>query len=175
MENIVKDTTGLIHLVSSFIALVTGLYVLVAQKGTKSHKQIGYIYALAMLLVNLTAFMIYRLYGKFGIFHGFAVLSSITLFAGLYPVITKKSKDYLIKHFRSMYWSVIGLYCAFMAEIFSRLPKYILTPEGKPMLVFYKFVGIGTALVMIIGTFFFLKFKPVWEKQYKETIKPKSI
>lgn len=174
MENIVKDTTGLIHLVSSIIALVTGLYVIVTKKGTQIHKKVGYVYALAMLLVNLTAFMIYRLYGKFGIFHGFAILSCITLFAGLYPVITKKTNDYLIKHFRSMYWSVVGLYCAFVAEIFSRLPKYVLTPDGKPMVVFYQFVSIGTALVMMVGIFFFLKFKPIWEKQYKN-IKPKSI
>ncbi|KOY87552.1 hypothetical protein AD998_16685 [bacterium 336/3] len=168
MENIVKDTTGLIHLASSIIALVTGLYVIVAKKGTQVHKKVGYIYALAMLLVNLTAFMIYRLYGKIGIFHGFAILSCITLFAGLYPVITKKTNDYLVRHFRSMYWSVVGLYCAFVAEIFSRLPKYVLTPEGKPMVVFYQFVSIGTALVMMIGVFFFLKFKPIWEKQYKK-------
>jgi uncharacterized membrane protein len=169
MENIVKDTTGFIHLAASVLALITGLYVLIAKKGTKTHKQVGYTYALAMLTVNLTAFMIYRLYGRFGIFHVFAIISSVTLFAGLYPVIIRKSEDYLIKHFRSMYWSVIGLYCAFMAEIFSRLPKYVLTPEGKPMVVFYKFVGIGTAIVMIIGIFFFLKFKPIWEKQYKKS------
>lgn len=167
MENILSGTTGLIHLIASIIALITGLYVLISTKGTKSHKQIGYTYAISMTLVNLTAFMIYQLFGNFGIFHWFAVFSLLTLFAGLYPVITKKSKNYLLKHFSFMYWSVIGLYCAFMSEIFSRLPKIILTETGEPMTVFYKFVGIGTALVLGIGIYFFIKFKPKWTKQYQ--------
>ena len=90
MDNIVSGTTGLIHLIASIIALITGLFVLTTTKGTKTHKQIGYVYSISMVLLNLTAFMIYKLYGKFGIFHWFAVVSCLTLFAGLYPVLTKK-------------------------------------------------------------------------------------
>jgi uncharacterized membrane protein len=168
MENIVSNTTGLLHLIVSVIALVTGIMVLTMTKGTKTHKQIGYVYAVSMVLVNLTAFMIYKLYGKFGLFHWFAVISCVTLFAGLYPVLTKKSKDYLLTHFNFMYWSVVGLYCAFMAEIFSRLPKIVLTADGKPMTVFYKGVGIGIAVVMVIAVAFFIKYKPIWTKQYEQ-------
>ena len=117
MDNIVTGTTGLIHLISSIIALVTGLLVLTTTKGTTRHKKIGYIYVVSMVVLNLTAFMIYRLFGKFAIFHWFAVLSCLTLIAGMYPVLTKKSKNYLLTHFNFMYWSVVGLYCAFCAEI----------------------------------------------------------
>ena len=167
MENIVSGTTGLIHLIVSIIALITGLFVLTTTKGTKQHKQIGYIYAVSMILLNLTAFMIYRLYGKFGIFHWFAVISCLTLIAGLYPVLTKKSKNYLLTHFNFMYWSVVGLYCAFMAEVFSRLPKIILTESGEPMTAFYKGVGIGIGFVMTIAVIFFIRYKPKWTKQYE--------
>ena len=167
MENIVSGTTGLIHLIVSIIALITGLFVLTTTKGTKQHKQIGYIYAVSMILLNLTAFMIYRLYGKFGIFHWFAVISCLTLIAGLYPVLTKKSKNYLLTHFNFMYWSVVGLYCAFMAEVFSRLPKIILTESGEPMTAFYKGVGIGIGFVMTIAVIFFNRYKPKWTKQYE--------
>lgn len=38
MDNIVTGTTGLIHLISSTIALVTGLLVLTTTKGTTRHK-----------------------------------------------------------------------------------------------------------------------------------------
>ena len=167
MENTVSGTTGLIHLIVSIIALITGLFVLITTKGTKTHKQIGYVYSISMILVNLTAFMIYKLYGKFGIFHWFAVISCLTLFAGLYPVLRKKSKNYLLAHFNFMYWSVVGLYCAFMAEIFSRLPKIILTETGEPMTAFYKGVGIGIGVVMTIAVTFFIKYKPKWTKQYE--------
>lgn len=168
MENIVSGTTGLIHLIVSIIALITGLFVLTTTKGTKTHKQIGYVYSISMILLNLTAFMIYKLYGKFGIFHWFAVISCLTLFAGLYPVLTKKSKNYLLIHFNFMYWSVVGLYCAFMAEIFSRLPKIVLTETGEPMTAFYKGVGIGIGVVMTIAVLFFIKYKPKWTKQYEQ-------
>lgn len=168
MENIVSGTTGLIHLIVSIIALITGLLILITTKGTKTHKQTGYVYSVSMILVNLTAFMIYKLYGKFGIFHWFAIISCLTLFAGLYPVLTKKSKNYLLTHFTFMYWSVVGLYCAFMAEIFSRLPKIILTETGEPMTAFYKGVGIGVGVVMTIAVTFFIKYKPKWTKQYEQ-------
>jgi uncharacterized membrane protein len=167
MAHLVVGTTGLIHLIFSIVALITGLLVLVKNKGTKQHKRIGYLYVVSMIVLNLTAFMLYNLYGKFGIFHVFAVISCLTLFAGLYPVLTKKHKNYLLTHFSFMYWSVVGLYCAFMAEIFSRLPKLILTTTGEPMTIFYKLVGIGIAIVMIIGIVFYIKFKPKWTDRYK--------
>lgn len=168
MENIVSGTTGMIHLIVSIIALITGLSVLIMTKGTKKHKLIGYIYAISMILLNVTAFMIYKVYGKFGIFHWLAIGSCLTLFAGLYPVLTKNSKNYLVKHFNFMYWSVIGLYSALMAEVFSRLPKIILTDTGEPVTAFYKGVVIGTVGVMIIGLLFFIKYRPKWTKQYQQ-------
>ena len=149
MQHIISGTTGLIHLIVSIIALITGLSVLVMTKGTKKHKQIGYIYVISMILLNATAFMIYKVYGKFGIFHWFGVGSCLTLFAGLYPILTKNSKNYLLKHFNFMYWSVVGLYSALMAEIFSRLPEIILTDTGEPMTTFSIGVGIGFGVVMI--------------------------
>ena len=168
MENIISGTTGFIHLIASIVALVTGLIVLTTTKGTKKHKQIGYVYSISMILLNVTAFMIYKLYREFGIFHWFATMSCLTLFAGLYPVFTRRSKNYLLIHFNFMYWSVIGLYCALMAEIFSRLPKYILTETGQPMTIFYKGVGIGIGVVMTVGVVLFAKYKPKWTKEYKK-------
>jgi uncharacterized membrane protein len=168
LNNLVSGTTGFIHLLVSIMALITGFFILVTTKGTKRHKQIGYIYAISMVILNLTAFLIYRLYGKFGIFHWFAVISCLTLFAGLYPVLTKRGKNYLLTHFNFMYWSVIGLYCAFMAETFVRLPKIILTQTGEPMVIFYKMVGISVGITMAVGIFFFIKFKPKWTKQYQK-------
>ncbi|MES2574735.1 MAG: DUF2306 domain-containing protein [Bacteroidota bacterium] len=168
MEQIVSGTTGLIHLIVSIIALITGLAVLVMTKGTKKHKRVGYIYAISMILLNVTAFMIYKVYGKFGLFHWLAVGSCLTLFAGLYPVLTKSGKNYLLKHFNFMYWSVVGLYTALMAEIFSRLPKIILTDTGNPTTAFYNGVGIGIGVVTTIAILFYIKYKPKWTKQYEE-------
>ena len=165
MDNIVTGTTGLIHLISSIIALVTGLLVLTTTKGTTRHKKIGYIYVVSMVVLNLTAFMIYRLFGKFAIFHWFAVLSCLTLIAGMYPVLTKKSKNYLLTHFNFMYWSVVGLYCAFCAEILTRIPFiYDLPNKGQ---LFGILTGVSIFIVMTIATIIFVKMKPKWTKQYE--------
>jgi uncharacterized membrane protein len=162
----ISGTVGLIHVLSSVIALITGLFVLVTVKGTRQHRQVGYVYAVAMLLVNGTAFMIYRLYGTFALFHWMAVVSLLTLVAGMVPILRKSGKNYKVVHFQFMYWSVIGLYCAFVAETFSRLPRVVLNENGEPMTVFYKFIGIGTALVMVVAIGFYIKYKPKWVKQF---------
>ena len=165
MDNIVTGTTGFIHLISSIIALVTGILVLTTTKGTTRHKKIGYIYVVSMVVLNLTAFMIYRLFGKFAIFHWFAVLSCLTLIAGMYPVLTKKSKNYLLTHFNFMYWSVVGLYCAFCAEILTRIPFiYDLPNKGQ---LFGILTGVSIFIVMTIATIIFVKMKPKWTKQYE--------
>lgn len=167
MENIVGGPAGLIHVAASIMAMAMGLFVLVSTKGTKKHKRVGYIYSISMILLNVTAFLIYRLFGRFGIFHWFAVASCLTLLAGLYPILSRTGKNYLLTHFSFMYWSVVGLYCAFMAEIFSRLPKIILTEGGEPLTVFYEFAGIGTAMVIAIGVSFYVKYRPIWTRQFE--------
>lgn len=161
-----SGSTGLIHLIVSIIALITGLVVLITKKGTKRHKQIGYIYAISMILLNITAFMIYRLFGKFGIFHWFAVISLLTLFAGIYPVLAKKSKNYLLLHFNYMYWSVVGVYCAFCAEILTRIPFVYDLPNKKKL--FGILTGLSIFLVMTVATIIYAKMKPKWTKQYGE-------
>ena len=165
MENIVTGATGLIHLISSIIALLTGVFVLTTTKGTKAHKQIGYIYVISMIILNITSFMIYRLFGKFGIFHWFAILSFLTLLLGIYPVLVKNFKSYLLVHFNYMYWSVVGLYCAFCAEILTRIPFiYDLPNKGQ---LFGILTGVSIFIVMTIATIIFVKMKPKWTKQYE--------
>ena len=166
MDNIVSGATGLIHLIVSIIALITGLVVLITTKGTKRHKQIGYIYAISMVILNITAFMIYKLFGKFGIFHWFALVSCLTLLLGIYPALVKNFKNYLLVHFNYMYWSVVGLYCAFCAEILTRIPFIYDLPNKRQL--FGILTGVSIFLVMTVATIIFAKMKPKWTKQYEQ-------
>ena len=68
MENFVSGTSGLIHLLASIVALVYGSIVIFTRKGTSKHKRRGYVYVIAMVILNGSAFMLYGLFGKFGIF-----------------------------------------------------------------------------------------------------------
>lgn len=156
MENLVYDWIGGLHLIASIVALITGTLILVMAKGTEIHKKIGYMYAVAMLIVVATAFMIYRLFGGWGIFHWAAVVSGATLAGGMIPALLRKPDDWVILHFSFMYWSVMGLYMAFASEMLTRIPE---TP-------FFSMVGIATAGIGIIGGGWFYYRKNYWEEQF---------
>lgn len=164
--NFITSQTGLIHFISSIIAFVLGTLVLVMDKGTIKHKIIGRLYALTMLIVLITAFITYRLFGTWGIFHWTAVVSSLTILFGLIPILTKRPiNNFIVLHFSFMYWSVVGVYGAFVSETLVRMPKVVIE-SGIPNNVFYNMTGISTALVMGLGAYYYLKLKPKWTKQF---------
>ncbi|MBO3698827.1 DUF2306 domain-containing protein [Roseivirga sp. E12] len=161
MNNLVGSEIGLVHLIASLVATVAGTIVIGARKGTKFHKQVGYVYAISMLILNLTAFMTYRLFGTFGIFHYGAIGSLLTLLAGMIPAIRRKSKRWIYRHLGFMYWSVIGLYAAFASETFTRIPE---TP-------FFGMVGIATGVIMLLGARFFIRYQKRWNEQFSKYVK----
>jgi uncharacterized membrane protein len=74
------------------LALVLGTIVLFRKKGDSTHRLLGKLYAFCMIIVLVTAFMTYQLFGTWGIFHWTAVISSITLLGGLIPIYFKIPK-----------------------------------------------------------------------------------
>lgn len=166
LDNFITGQTGLVHFIASMLALLLGSAVLFMPKGTSQHRIVGKFYALCMLVVLTTAFMIYRLFGTWGIFHWTALVSSLTLLAGLLPIYLKRPADnYVSLHFSFMYWSVMGVYAAFVAETMVRMPK-VVVQSGIPNSVFYTMTGIGTAVVMGLAVFFFLRLHPKWDKRF---------
>jgi len=153
MENLVGGPIGIIHLITSVLALIFGTTVLLMKKGTKTHKKMGYAYFVSMVVLLGTSFMLYRLFGGFGVFHYAALLSGLTLIFGMIPAWRKKPRaGWLIRHFSFMYWSVIGLYAAFASEVLTRIPE---TP-------FFGMVGIATGTIMILGAIFFRRYRKAW-------------
>lgn len=154
MYNFVHNDLGMVHLLAAFLATVTGTLVLGMRKGTRKHKQVGYVYVFAMAVLNVTALFIYTLNGSFGIFHVGAILSGLTVLGGMMPVI-KKQKGALYRHLAFMYWSVIGLYAAFASETLTRIPD---TP-------FYGMVGVATGVIMFLGALAYVKLRKNWVKR----------
>ena len=141
------STIGYLHLLFSVISMITGLIVILNTKGTKFHKRVGYVYVVNMLLLNISSFFISNFNG-FSIFHFFAIVSLITILAGMYPVL-KRSKSWLQKHYYFMAWSVVGLYCAFWSEVGTRFVKN--------MQDFWWAVAIATLLTAFLGNYFIKK------------------
>lgn len=171
---VVSSETGLLHLTAALVAVCSGTLVLLLPKGTRLHKRVGYVYTGSMMLLLATAFMIYRLFGRWGVFHWAAVVSAITLFLGMVPLLLRKRRYQatnsrnLVWHLSFMYWSVVGLYGALVAESFVRLPGIVLE-DGLPNRTFYNITGMATGAVMALGVFFFLRLQPKWAKLHTQT------
>ncbi|MEO1023026.1 MAG: DUF2306 domain-containing protein [Bacteroidota bacterium] len=145
------DPLGMVHLASAVGAMILGALAVFLKKGTTTHVRIGYGYFFAMLTVNITALMIYRLFGSFGAFHIMALISLLTLLGGLIPAYLKKpTHSWLELHYEFMNWSIVGLYAAFWSETFSRFFRF----AG-----FWTFVATATALTVAVGIYFIKRYK----------------
>ena len=151
MNPIVNDTVGLIHLITGMVALVTGAWALYVPKRSRTHRRVGYVYAVSMVIMLITSFRIYALFGSFGVFHWLALISTLTLIGGMFPVLLRwPAGSFMVYHFSFMYWSVVGLYMAFFGELAARVPTIMgwrgdvsLLPAGIAGLLF----AIGAQLV----------------------------
>jgi uncharacterized membrane protein len=157
LYDFVTSSLGWFHLLTALTAMITGAIVLATPKGTKQHKMLGYAYVFAMLLVCGSAMGIYRLTGKFGIFHVTAIVGFLTLAGGMIPMFMKNlDRKYKAVHVWFMYYSVLGLYAAFASELSVRIPE---TP-------FYAMVGVATGVIFFVGTIFILKKEKIWTKHF---------
>ncbi|HQQ96293.1 MAG TPA: hypothetical protein PLX35_03475 [Cyclobacteriaceae bacterium] len=154
---LVHSWLGAIHLVFSLLSLTGGSFVLLLPKGNRRHKKMGYLYLSSMAIVNASSLGIYRLTGTFGVFHVAAIVDFLTLIGGMIPLfwsgLDRRTRG---MHLWFMYYSVLGLYAAFVAEISVRIP-------GAP---FYPTVGLATLVIFGVGTLFIIRKEMEWQKYF---------
>lgn len=158
MNSLVGSTTGLVHLIAGIIAVVLGGMVLALKKGTKLHRQVGYLYVVSMIVLIISSFGVYRLFGKFGLFHFFSIVATVSLTLGMLPMFKKQRTAQDFKtHFTRMYFSVVGLYAAFAAESFVRVPKL-----GS----FWQIVAWSFVIVVFGSVAVFIKKQKEWTEKF---------
>lgn len=119
------STLGMVHLTFGSTALALGLGVVTLKKGTRLHRTIGHLYFSSMLGLNVTALLIYRLFGHFGPFHALAIISLLYLLWGLGAAVLRRPRDrWLHRHTRFMLWSYVGLMAAAVCEVTARVPGW---------------------------------------------------
>ena len=152
------STLGFIHMIFGILALVAGTAVLFLRRGTRWHRTLGHLYLTNMLALNISALFIYRLYGSFGPFHWLALMSLLTLVAGMVPVFTRRPKGrWLELHASFINGSYVGLVAATAAEITSRIPG----TEASFGLV----VGGTSVVIMVVGGLLIQRFTPASIRQ----------
>lgn len=140
MEHVLRHPVGLLHLLVAIIGIISGTVVILSKKGTAAHKWFGRSYVIMMVAINLSAFLIYEVYGRFALFHWMAVFSLLTVIAGYIPAQTRKS-NWRARHAYFMSASYVGLLAALAAEILTR----------TPWLPFLGAVGIASTAVIVLG------------------------
>ncbi len=154
VDYISNNPVGYIHLLTATLALLFGAFILFMKKGTKKHIRVGYLYVFNMFIMLITSLMIYRLFSGFGPFHFGSIFSLLTICFGMMAIIYKWPKNsWKHMHFSFMYWSVVGLYSAFVSELLTRIPE---TP-------FFGMVGIASFIIMMIGLIIYNKKKRQWK------------
>lgn len=142
LNDIIHSNIGWFHFITAVLAMLAGTIVIFNKKGSTFHKRVGYVYVISMLLLNMSSFFVIN-FGGLSLFHFFAIISLLTVFGGIIPTI-KKKKNWFGYHFYFMSWSVVGLYCAFWAEIGTRF-------VGN-MKEFWWMVMAATIITSIIGS-----------------------
>jgi uncharacterized membrane protein len=100
------------HVVAALTALLVGAAVLLLPKGTHTHRVIGTVYVLALVVVNVAALSLHR-ENTFGVFHALAVASLVTIGVGLSPLLFgRRSLPVIATHAYCMTWSYAGLVAA---------------------------------------------------------------
>ncbi len=147
--NWVHSTQGMIHFVASIIALATSLFVIFAKKGTKIHKQIGVVFSIALVLVNLSALFIYDFNnGSIGPFHYLIPVSIFFLLYGWLPMLKKKkSPQYMNKHIIGMIGAALGLWAAGATEYYVR--EIVVEGMEKNEQVLYSFLISAPFAILI--------------------------
>lgn len=140
-EHLIAHTIGLFHLVTALAALLFGSAVIRSVKGTPRHRWIGRGYLASMVLLNVTALMIYDVFGRFGPFHWLALVSLASLFGG-YLAVRVGWAGWEHSHAYFMVGSYIGLVAAAAAEIASRIPGWS----------FGTAVMISSGLIIAVGS-----------------------
>ena len=150
---------GWIHTAAAVAALAFGAAVLLTTKGTALHRRLGWAYVASMLLLNLTALLIYRLFGGFGPFHAAALVSLVTVLLGAYAALQVRRHRRahrlveraiaLDRHYLWMTWSYVGLLAAAVSELATRVP--VLRARPGQGALFGLTVVVATLVVVGVG------------------------
>jgi uncharacterized membrane protein len=139
----IGSSLGAIHFTAAIVALACGAIVLGAPKGTVLHRTIGAGFVAAMVILNVSSLVIYRLTGYFEPFHALALFSLATVVRGMVPALRRRP-GWLMAHYWSMAWSYLGLLAAACSEIVVRvfLRAGILTGT-------WQLIGGGIAIAIL--------------------------
>ncbi len=117
-------TSGSIHFITAVLALFGGAWLLITTKGTRRHRQLGRVWFLSMLVMNVSALCTYDISGQPNLFHALALLSLGTILPGYYQIQRFRQtgdRNHLVSHGIWMSWGYFGVANAGLWQLGTRL------------------------------------------------------
>jgi uncharacterized membrane protein len=112
-----------IHTLFGFLALIAGAWNLIAMKGTRRHRLVGWVYVGSMAGLLLTSFGIFELFGGFGPFHIMSLLAGGALALAIYfPLRRERYEHWIVHHYVWITYSYVGLVMATGSHLFDYGP-----------------------------------------------------
>ena len=124
-----------LHTILAVLALAVGPVVLFGGKGGRGHRRLGYLFAVALLGVDLSAFAIYEVSGRPTMIHALAIVNLATLAAGVRAALQGR----IAAHQSHMAYAYAGLIAALTVRLQSFLP-------GPPSWLTWALMGAGGML-----------------------------
>jgi len=112
-----------IHTVFGVLALITGAWNVIAMKGTRRHRAVGWIYVGSMAGLIATSFGIFEVYAGFGPFHVMSLVSGGALALAIYfPLRRDRHEHWMLHHYMWITYSYVGLVMATGSHLFAYGP-----------------------------------------------------
>ena len=141
----VEVTWAAVHVTAASVALLVGFGVLWLPKGRVTHRASGAGYVVALVAVDVAALLQHR-EDAFGVFHGLAVISLVTLAVGIFPMLAgSRSRLTLNLHAYCMTWSYAGLVAAGLGQLAALLVEDAL-PLAVPTVIIATLGVSGAAI-----------------------------
>jgi len=143
----ISGVTGGIHAALAIICLILGPVIFMGRKGDNRHRFLGRIWAIIMLVLNITALLTYDLHGRPNLFHFFAIVNLIALIPGFVFIKkyqTSRNPKHLAQHQELMIWAYFGLAAAGVWQLVTTLLRFDMLPLHPRF--FMPIMGVLTGL-----------------------------
>jgi len=149
-----------IHIAAATLSYLSAFGIFTRKVGSRQHRMVGTVYAIAMLTTALSGFFIYTS-GKPSVFHVFSAITVLTIARAWWAIVKfRQTRDraYLRHHYFNMAYSFMGLNLAALAQAlrlapFSGFMEY-LTALGVVYLI------VITVANRLIQNVFYRRFAP---------------
>ena len=148
----------LLHTALGVAALAFGAAVVVRRKGTGAHRWTGRAYAAAMLTLCVSSFWVPAevgpRWGRFGVFHGIAVLGVVHLALGVGPVLWRGAVPaWVERHLYFTLWSFVGLVMATLSHVFGPVAGALAGAVGlTPAAAGWATAALLWGVPVVVGT-----------------------